>query len=338
MNAFHHASVATSLMVALVSVLGSCSHAPTAPFQAAGALPDDWAILAALPKEAKTIKTEIGAITMGLLPVGRGGKGKSESAADLPSVEEEWPGVSIMGGKGQTLPAKVDLRDYFSPVRNQGSLGSCSAFAATGLMEAMLNMEGRKSSGTKVKHLSPLFFYYAERKILEETGQIPHAMKKDTGAFLSTAADTAVKFGAPLESDVPYKDGRPALAYDASPEDFQAAEQFRSKRKAKISTLQGLKSALAHNKPFVFPIALYQSFMTHTVSRSGEMPMPMRGEEVVGGHAVAAVGYDDAKQAFLVRNSWGNDWGQAGYFWMPFAYFKTTYVGSYYYGDCWTLE
>jgi len=55
---------------------------------------------------------------------------------------------------------------------------------------------------------------------------------------------------------------------------------------------------------------------------------------VVGGHAVLAVGYDDASQTFLVRNSWGADWGQNGYFTMPYAYLTTRGLSS----DFWTIR
>ena len=79
--------------------------------------------------------------------------------------------------------------------------------------------------------------------------------------------------------------------------------------------------------------------MTLTVARTGEMMMPMRGETIQGGHAVACVGYDDEKQAFLVRNSWGSDWGQGGYFWMPYAYFAPSYIGAAnFYGSNFTIE
>ena len=67
----------------------------------------------------------------------------------------------------------------------------------------------------------------------------------------------------------------------------------------------------------------YESFESDAVAKSGILPMPQKGEKQVGGHAVCCVGYDDAKQMFLIRNSWGTDWGQAGYFWMPYAYMTT---------------
>ena len=64
------------------------------------------------------------------------------------------------------------------------------------------------------------------------------------------------------------------------------------------------------------------------------MPLPnTSSERLVGGHAVLAVGFDNAKQAFLVRNSWGKDWGLAGYFWMPYAYATSRQAA-----DFWTIR
>ena len=249
--------------------------------------------------------------------------------AEMPAYEgdSDLTGISIMS---QPLPKKADLRDHCSTVRNQGALGSCTAFAATGLMETMMDLQGKK-----VTRMSPLFLYYAERKQMEESGDTPKATRKDTGASSGLAARTAVKIGCVPESAVPYKDGRAALAYDASPEDYRAAEAFRFKKASRISTLMGMKNALAHGKPFVLGIVVYESF--GNAEKGGMMPIPANNERAQGGHAVCGVGFDDSKQAFIVRNSWGADWGDKGYFYMPYEFFKTSYVGLRYY-NCWTLE
>jgi C1A family cysteine protease len=65
---------------------------------------------------------------------------------------------------------------------------------------------------------------------------------------------------------------------------------------------------------------VYESFEGDDVAKSGIVPMPGATETVLGGHAVMAVGYDDASQRFLVRNSWGSAWGMGGYFTIPYAY------------------
>jgi C1A family cysteine protease len=98
-----------------------------------------------------------------------------------------------------------------------------------------------------------------------------------------------------------------------------------------LSELQG---CLADGYPFVFGFSVYSSFMSEEVADSGNAPMPKSDEQLLGGHAVLAVGYDSATQRFLVRNSWGIRWGQDGYFTMPFAYLTTRGLAS----DFWTIR
>jgi len=87
-----------------------------------------------------------------------------------------------------------------------------------------------------------------------------------------------------------------------------------------MGNLHQMQGCLASGYPFVFGFSVYESFMSPDVAKTGEVPLPPRGEQLIGGHAVAAVGYDDAKQSFIVRNSWGTGWGIKGYCLMPYAY------------------
>jgi C1A family cysteine protease len=84
----------------------------------------------------------------------------------------------------------------------------------------------------------------------------------------------------------------------------------------------------------VFGFTVYQSFEGDVVAKTGVLPMPAKNESVIGGHAVMAVGYDDAKSAFIVRNSWGNAWGLKGYFYMPYDYITDTNLAD----DFWTIS
>ena len=79
-------------------------------------------------------------------------------------------------------------------------------------------------------------------------------------------------------------------------------------------------TCLAQGYPFVFGFSVYDSFLTDTVAQTGLVPMPGLLEAQSGGHAVLAVGYDQKRRQFLVRNSWSNAWGLGGYCWMPFEY------------------
>jgi len=91
---------------------------------------------------------------------------------------------------------------------------------------------------------------------------------------------------------------------------------------------------LASGFPIVFGMTVYDSFLGEAVAASGVVPMPAVTESCQGGHAVLAVGYDDAKDAVLVRNSWGADWGEDGYFWLPYAYITNPDLAS----DLWVVR
>ena len=70
------------------------------------------------------------------------------------------------------------------------------------------------------------------------------------------------------------------------------------------------------------------------VEKTGRLDMPQRKERTIRGHAVMAVGYDDAKKRFIVRNSWGPKWGMKGHFIMPYAYAADRNLSD----DFWTIR
>ena len=87
-----------------------------------------------------------------------------------------------------------------------------------------------------------------------------------------------------------------------------------------LQTLPQMKACLCTNIPIVVGISVYESFESAEVSKTGIVPMPSQDERLLGGHAVLVVGYDDSKQSFIMRNSWGTSWGQNGYFTIPYTY------------------
>jgi C1A family cysteine protease len=95
-----------------------------------------------------------------------------------------------------------------------------------------------------------------------------------------------------------------------------------------------LKGCIASGYPFVFGFTVYDAFESQEVAKTGVLNMPGPKEKVQGGHAVLAVGYDDATQRFAVRNSWGKDWGIKGYFTIPYSYLTTTNLAD----DFWTIR
>jgi C1A family cysteine protease len=101
-----------------------------------------------------------------------------------------------------------------------------------------------------------------------------------------------------------------------------------------LNTLPQLKGCLASGSPVVFGFSVYESFESAAVAKTGTMPMPKPSEKQLGGHAVLAVGYDDAQERVIIRNSWGTGWGKKGCFTMPYAYITDDNLCD----DFWTIR
>jgi len=220
------------------------------------------------------------------------------------------------------LPPSADLRAGCPAVYDQGPLGSCTANAIAGLLEF-----DQMRQGEPANPLSRLMLYYEERK---REGTV----NEDSGAMIRDGVKCAAKTGVCPESEWPYVIGNFAIKPPA--QCYQDALQFRALQYQRIRPhdLNAMKACLALSFSFVFGFLVYESFESEAVATSGIMPMPAPDEQLLGGHAVMAVGYDDAQQALLVRNSWGSGWGLQGYFWMPYAYLLKPKLSD----DFWTIR
>ncbi len=257
------------------------------------------------------------------------------------------------------LLSSTDLRSFCSPVFDQGSMGSCTANAAAGMLE----YHNRRTFG-KDTALSRLFIYKATRDLMLSKG--------DSGAYIRATMGSLALCGCPPEKYWGYEEDKldvapPAFCYSYA-SNYQALSYFRldeksgtTKEDAKLAslntptngkdmpkilssaasspsnsvvspapaktranTLLEIKQTLASSLPVMFGFTVYDSIKS--VSEDGRIPYPTRGESVLGGHAVLAVGYDDNLTigdkfgAFLIRNSWGEAWGEKGYGWLPYEY------------------
>jgi C1A family cysteine protease len=204
------------------------------------------------------------------------------------------------------LPPAADLRSLCSKVEDQGELGSCTANALAGALEFL-----EKKDRIPYIDLSRLFIYYNERVI-------EHTTKSDSGAMLRDGIKTLAKQGVCSETKWPYTISKFQVKPTASCYKEALTHQITSYQR--LQTLDEMRACLAEGFPFVFGFTVYESFESQRVAQSGVVSMPQPGERVVGGHAVVAVGYDDSKKRFTVRNSWGKSWGLKGYFTMPYDY------------------
>ena len=235
---------------------------------------------------------------------------------DIPD-QRDFP-ISKLMKIVKKLPISVDLRSGCSPVEDQGSLGSCTACASAGLVEYLDLRRGLVSDASK------LFIYYNARAL---EGTVDY----DSGAYLRDVIKTLVNNGACRESLWPYTISKftekPTASCYVEALNHQVLGYYR------IGTLTEMKSCLASGLPFMFGFAVYESFLSDTVELTGKVPMPLKKERMIGGHAVMAVGYRDSDKRFIVRNSWGTGWGMEGYFTMPYAYLDSRKLSS----DFWTI-
>lgn len=206
------------------------------------------------------------------------------------------------------LPRSVDLRPAFPPVYDQHSLNACSAHA----IGAALWFEERRLVSADAPGPSRLFIYYNERVRERE-------VRHNAPVSLRDGYKTVASRGVCPEHMWPYR----VSAYRRKPSRrcYVAARSTRALQYFRIHRdLEALKACLAEGVPFTLGVSVHESFMSPRVKRTGEVSMPRNRDRLLGGHAMLAVGYHDATERFIVRNSWGRRWGLGGYCTIPYAF------------------
>jgi C1A family cysteine protease len=207
---------------------------------------------------------------------------------------------------------QVDLRRHFSSIKNQGRQGSCLAFALSAVMEYTVKVKRAETAD-----FSEAFLYYKAR---EKAGQ----QNVDNGSYFVYAIETLQQLGICTERFMPYDE----YDYTSSPSQnaYNNALSYKiSKANTVNQQLEDLKSALYNGYPIAISAAIFSSFGNGS---NDVIPMPSKREVnnyQYGGvahsyHAMVIVGYDDNRQQFIVRNSWGDNFGDNGYCYMPYDY------------------
>ncbi len=226
-----------------------------------------------------------------------------------------------------SLPSAVDLRQWCSKIENQGQIGSCTANAGAGVVEYFEN----RAFG-KYLDASRLFLYKVTRNFAKLSG--------DSGAFLRNTMGALVLFGVPPEEYWPYTDKVPdfdreptAFCYSFA-SNYKGIKYFRHDDPSltKDEVLGSVKKSLAAGIPSMFGFTVFSSISQ--AGTTGKIPFPCTNDRILGGHAVVAVGYNDSmiiknptcgnttQGALLIRNSWGEGWGDKGYGWLPYEYIR----------------
>jgi len=222
------------------------------------------------------------------------------------------------------LPPKIDLRSQCPAVYNQGQLGSCTANAIGGAIE----FELKKQNLSYDFMPSRLFIYYNERVIEND-------VPMDNGAQIRDGIKSVNQQGVCAETLWSYDDGSIKFKKKPSVKCYKEALKHQVLNYQRVDrSLDQMRACLAEGFPFVFGFTVYESFESNEVATSGVLNMPALSESVVGHHAVMCVGYDDASKRFIVRNSWDTNWGQQGYFTMPYAYLTDQNLSD----DFWTIR
>lgn len=212
----------------------------------------------------------------------------------------------------------VDLRKYFSPIKCQGELGSCCTFSVVSVFEAyinhILNLENYD--------LSEAFTYYNARALAGDTDS-------RGGTTVSHVLESLKTDGICEERLCPYNEQK----FDEAPS--QNAIQDALKRKLTIAqnlevSVDGFQKALCEGKPIVAVFRVFEN-LAHNISGLVCLPSDddIEHDDDESYHAMVIVGYNNAEGYFIVRNSWGQDFGDSGYCYIPYSYIRDKRLTTY---------
>lgn len=219
------------------------------------------------------------------------------------------------------LPTQIDFGSQII-IRDQDNVGMCTAVCAVSTLEYYLT----KANNISIQ-LSPLFVYYNERRI---RGTI----EQDIGATLTDAIQAITIFGACKETTWPFIDDNIKFKEKPSDQAYKEPHEIfkglRFKHSHLSNNLELIKHVLSEKTPVLCGINVFPSFESEETEKTGVVPMPDFYESPIAAHAITLIGYDDTTNHFKFANSWGVDWGDKGYGYLPYNYFINQNISNQY--------
>jgi C1A family cysteine protease len=225
------------------------------------------------------------------------------------------------------IPSRKVLPEL--PIWDQGQLGSCTANGVNFIIQYDLICRRKKPKLKETDILSRLMTYYGER-------WLEGSINDDAGAEVRDGIKFMAKYGACLE-DGPNSWPYDILKFKQKPPDpcWEIAKHYQALRYRPVpQNTQALRGCIAEGYPIVFGFECYSGLDSDQAEETGYIPMPKQGEDPIGGHCIAIVGYDDATRRFKIRNSWSEEWGDKGYGYMDYEYVIDPTKSS----DFWTVR
>lgn len=216
------------------------------------------------------------------------------------------------------IPLKqyVDLRPYASAVEDQLHLGSCVGQAVVGAYELMT----RKLYIDQFTDLSRLFVYYNARAL-------DNSIEEDVGSYTRDGIKALHKWGVCEEIIWPYLINKFADAPSIAA--YEDALKRVVKNYYRLIRTDDILQALNSEYPVVTSMNVYNTFYDLSLPREILLKMPTTSDDIIGGHAVVLVGYNLDNKTFMARNSFGESWGEDGYFYVPFEYVEKDFMDSW---------
>jgi C1A family cysteine protease len=260
----------------------------------------------------------------------------------LPTTDDMVKGILVFSKESIPLSKRlevlpVNLTLATPAIRDQGQIGSCTAFCGAETDEILYYY---KNNNSWVPVLSPSFLYYCERVLI-----LKQRITADNGASMVNIPQALQKYGDCKEISYPYPSSNKSTAYKTPPTSAAMTEGLNyriSSNYGLVATgdVTAVKTLLSGNTPVmmgfnVYDNSAYSLFERLNTTNCTYNPLTtsgalLPGTRLLGGHATPIVGWDDSQAggagAFLVMNSWGTAWGNAGFFWMPYSVFSNTKI------------